>query len=974
MSNVVQRAFAGGELAPSLYARTDQTKYATGLRTLRNFIVQRHGGAANRPGLEFVCEVKDSSQAVRLIDFVFNDEQTYVLEVGPRYIRFLHDGGRVVVSGVAAWVTATAYEQGALVVSGGVTYYCMAAHTSDADTEPGVGAGAPAKWYELEGSIYEIPTPYEAADLRSLNYVQSADVISITNRGYPPYELRREGSTKWTLVPAVFGPTIPGPTGLALTVGGAGPKVYYAVTSVADGTMEESLPAFVSGADHVPSDATPAVLSWNAVPGAISYNIYRSDDGRAYGFIGSSGGTPSVNKDSAWDTASANVTKFGPGEGLGVGQARNVLVLTDGKAYDEYYTVGYGIVLEGELGTGPAVGDALIFYSRDGEPRVPAGSTQLFDRMGSHAGSTKVRVPDNGYAALAFELVPRVHVDDASSWSSTVDGGEISWGGSLTGYSDKGVAPDFSLQPPVQQSLFNATGQYPGVVSYFQQRRIYADTNEEPEKLWASRTGNFPNFSISTPLQDDDAIRFVLAGRQVNAIRHLVDLGSLIIFTQSGEWVIGGDNAGILTPTAVNPKQYSQNGCAESPSPIIVVDTALYVQARGTIIRDLRNDAIEGVGGNDLTIFAAHLFDGYSLQSWGYQKIPHSVVWVARSDGLLLGLTYIREQAIMGWHRHDTDGAIESVQTVPEGSEDRVYVVVRRTVAGVERRYIERMASRRVADLVDAVFMDSALSFDGRNTDPAHTMRLSGGVAWSVDELLTLTSSSAVFSAGDLDNAVHLTGADGEKLRAIIKGYTSATVVTVLPQRDVPASLRDVATATWARAVDAFAGLDHLEGKAVSVLGDGYVVASPNNSRLPLVTVAGGSITLSRPYAVVHVGLPYISDLETLDIDGAQGPSLKDRRMLVSRVGLSVESSAGIFIGPKAPAGADPLEGLQEYRSRDALIEESYEAPPALITDDVEVNIEASWSRHGRVLVRQVDPLPLAILSITPTGYLPVGQ
>jgi hypothetical protein len=130
MSNVAQRSFAGGEIAPALYTRTDLTKYATGLRQLRNMIVQRHGGATNRAGTPFLNEVKDSTKVARLVKYVYNASQTYVLEFGDFYMRVFKLGARVSVAGVAAWNGATAYVVGDLALSGGINYYCVQAHTN----------------------------------------------------------------------------------------------------------------------------------------------------------------------------------------------------------------------------------------------------------------------------------------------------------------------------------------------------------------------------------------------------------------------------------------------------------------------------------------------------------------------------------------------------------------------------------------------------------------------------------------------------------------------------------------------------------------------------------------------------------------------------------------------------------------------------------------------------------------------------
>src|SRR3972149_2571074 len=107
MSVIRQISLAGGEIAPSLFSRVDQTKYATGLRKCRNWFFLRNGGASNRPGTEFIVEIKDSTETVRLIPFIFNTDQTYVLEFGDQYIRFIRNGAQILVSGVAAWAIAT---------------------------------------------------------------------------------------------------------------------------------------------------------------------------------------------------------------------------------------------------------------------------------------------------------------------------------------------------------------------------------------------------------------------------------------------------------------------------------------------------------------------------------------------------------------------------------------------------------------------------------------------------------------------------------------------------------------------------------------------------------------------------------------------------------------------------------------------------------------------------------------------------
>jgi hypothetical protein len=203
-------------------------------------------------------------------------------------------------------------------------------------------------------------------------------------------------------------------------------------------------------------------------------------------------------------------------------------------------------------------------------------------------------------------------------------------------------------------------------------------------------------------------------------------------------------------------------------------------------------------------------------------------------------------------------------------------------------------------------------------------------------------------------------------LRFTITEYTSATVVKGYAHKTVPAAMRAVALSTWTRAVDEVTGLWHLEGREVSVFADGFVVASPNNPKYTVLTVENGSISFNRPYGVIHVGLPYISDLELLDIQSVQ--SLSDKKMIVQKVTVRVEDTRGLFIGGKVPTGSDETEFLDEPKLRN---EEGYDDPVALFTGEFEVTIQGHWNSNGRVLLRQVDPLPMTVNAVYPSGVMP---
>jgi hypothetical protein len=180
-------------------ARVKIDKYANALKTCQNMIPIVQGGVTRRPRTTFVAEVKDSANYTRQIPFEFSVEQAYQLEFGNLYIRFYMDNGQIQVSGVSAWVTATAYVAGNIVSNGGTNYYCKTAHTSGATF-----AGDAAYWYAITGTIFEIPTTYTTAQLADLNFTQSVDVLYLCHPDHPPRKLSRTGHTSWTLTDVAF--------------------------------------------------------------------------------------------------------------------------------------------------------------------------------------------------------------------------------------------------------------------------------------------------------------------------------------------------------------------------------------------------------------------------------------------------------------------------------------------------------------------------------------------------------------------------------------------------------------------------------------------------------------------------------------------------------------------------------------------------------------------------------------------------
>jgi len=299
----------------------------------------------------------------------------------------------------------------------------------------------------------------------------------------------------------------------------------------------------------------------------------------------------------------------------------------------------------------------------------------------------------------------------------SVNSGIFGWVGDSTGltFDDFNIAPVTSDAPPEDRTPFDGAGNKPSAVNYYQQRQIFANTTNEPQVTYTTQTGNYMSLRTSNPARDDDAITFTIAGQQVNEIRHIVAINSLILLTAGGEWKVTEGQDQVLTPSTIGVRPQSYNGASKVP-PVIVNSTVVYVQEKGARIRDLGYEfASDSYTGNDLSLMSEHLFEGHEIVSMTFTGEPNNIVWCVRDDGVLLGLTYQKEHKVWGWHQHNTpaDGEFEWIDAVTEGDRDALYAIVKRTIDGETKRYVERLEPREQTLSENCFYVDSGLSYDG---------------------------------------------------------------------------------------------------------------------------------------------------------------------------------------------------------------------------------------------------------------------
>lgn len=863
-TKTLKQSFAGGEISPEMLGRIEDAGYQSGLALCRNFMVRPQGSAENRPGFQFVREVKDSQAKVRLIPFTYSVTQTMVIEFGHEYCRFHSNGGTL-----------------------------------------------------LDGDLpYEIKTPYKADDLFDVHYVQSADVMTLVHPDYEPMELRRHNLLDWRLIKIDFKPAIEppkAPTGTADKSGDRGNNspVYsdylYVVTSIAeDGVSESEQSSVVTVSNNLYTTGNKNIIKWSAVPKASRYKVYRKSGG-IYGYIGQTSETSfiddNINPDLSvtpptYDDlfATGGISSVGVADGgsgyVNKGKLASVSVLDGGVSYFDNGTLTRrtGEVFSGSRNSQYRF-DLLDDTGTGGklEIRVSKGvitSVKVIDAGNNYTNPRIVLMQNsvNGYVDNGHNIAKRQASFDFKVSSSNVlkisDATGI--GAELQpiivdnklasirvvsqgyGYTNPKITLESNVGSGAVIGAVQLQGNdYPSAVSYFQQRRVFGGTKAKPQSVWMTKSGTESNMSYSIPSRADDRISFRIAAREAGMISHIVPLSKLVLLSNSAEWNVGTVNSEALTPDSISVSPQSYIG-ASSVQPVIVNNALVYAAARGGHIRELAyNWQANGYVTGDLSIRATHLFDRRKVIDMALCKAPYPVVWIVSDSGSLLGCTYLPEQQIGAWHQHTTDGEFESCACVSEGDEDILYCVIRRYINNKYVRYIERMTSRSFSSLSDAFFVDCGLTYRGDETDT-------------------------------------------------IKG------------------------------------LEHLEGKTVSILADGAV--------MPSQVVANGTVTMQEKAQIVHVGLPISADVQTLPmamaVDQAYG---QGRLKNINKVWLRVFRSSGIFAGQ---AEAD----LVEYKQRKL---EPLGDAPTLQSDELEIVLKPQWSSGGQIFIRQIHPLPLTLLSIT---------
>jgi len=636
--------FRAGEISPRLEGRIDLQKYNEAVKDLNNMIVFPQGGTTRRPGTYYAGTTKDGGQ-VRLINFEFSDTQAYVLEFGNNYIRIFKDGGLVTEATTA--ITAITKANPAVVTAnshglsnGDRVFIASVGGMTEVNNREFTVAGATTNTFQLSGidssafttytsggtvgKIVEVTTTYTTAQLSTINYAQSADVLFIAQKDHAPAKLTRTSHTSWTLTDIDF---VDGP--------------------------------------YLDENITSTTLFASADTGSV--------------------------------TITASAALFASTDVGRLIRFREVLEIT----YDEWaastsYNNGDFVRFNGHV------------YKQVTGSTQTSGNTPPVHTSGTEtygAIDWEYRHDDTGYVKITGFTSSTV----VTATVQTDDGGISVLPHQVVGSGN--ATTKWSL------GSFSSTTGFPRAIGFYEERLYFAGTTDQPQTIFGSVSADFENHTPGT--NDDDAINVTIASDQVNVIKHLLPARFLQLLTTSAEFTLsGGAGSEPVTPTNVNVLRETTFGTG-NVKPLRAGNSTILIQKGAEKVKEITFDLdTDGLLGVDLTVLADHLARG-GLTDMVWQQEPELLLWFVHADGRLIGLTYDRANATVGWHEHSLggNGIVESITAIPSGAEDQVYLSVKRTIDGSTVRHIVYLKSLYFNDdVADAFFVDSGLTYDGGAT------------------------------------------------------------------------------------------------------------------------------------------------------------------------------------------------------------------------------------------------------------------
>jgi hypothetical protein len=915
----IQYAFTAGEVSDAYANRSDLAKYDLGLRKCLNFIVDPQGGIKTRVGSEIVGLTKDADQVGKLVRFRGTVTDTLLL-FGDGYMRVIQNGGYV-LEDASYNMTVTddnpiLFTYAAHGYSNGDWIYVEAPDSDVIDQQYLIVKNATANDFKVTDvfgadvnflgtggasvsatvtKVYERNTPYAGEDLPSISFEQNLNTVRITSVDYKRRVLTFNAANDWDLNVVNVSEGLAAPTNVALTPSAAGDVGVAVVVTAVDRDGNESLPSdYALEQSSVNYSVTEGNLNieCDPVPGAVRYNFYRSllvpgsaevTKGEQLGFIGYNFGPTFNDNNITPDFTKAPPTRVDP---FAQGAITFIEVTAGGSGYAKSDTVsvsGGGSGFDGY----PIVSDSGSII---GISIVNGGS--------GYSAPVTVTIGTSGGTGATFDVE---------------------------------IGPD--------------AGTNPKLFKIFQRRGIYFASESFPVTLWASRPKELDNYDTGSG-GADDPYTFDIDSVTVKPIKHVVVLrNGLLIFTDDGVTQILAESGRAINAGSAVAEPQLYVDVSDTPPLLYNLDVLFTTEDSTTLYAMLYTEYTESFKLQELSILASHLIGpSKEITRMVSAQLPANTIYMPRSDGRELTMTYIRDQDVYAFAVQETQGYYFDTEVIRENDVPTKYQLVRRYLRGKYVNVVERVPVRK-DDLVEDYWgVDCGLKYGLREGIGSLTFDGASGEA-------VATISGSVFSPSQIGDIIYVAGGkfriDNLLSSLEATGTWLRPASDVLPQKEgglpTPAASRTWEIGTPTTVVS---GLWHLEGETVSVCADG-------NAYLD-VTVTNGKITLEHPATKIYVGLPYVCDFSSLPLTSNQ-LNVNGKPKRLHTVFPRLQSSRGMKFGTS-------FDYLVEMKER---TDEAWGEEIALITDITELLLSDTMSLSQYFVGRQEYPLPATILGYT---------
>lgn len=650
-------SLAGGEISPELDMRSDLDRFAIGCRRIENMIVLPRGGLMKRGGSEYVAAATANAVRGRLVPFEYSTEQAYCLELGDRSMRVFKDRGRVVVAAPGGSIT------------GGSSNFpaSLGSWSAAASTAPGT-----ASWDStLQAMKLDPGTGVARARLTLAIGGGSVGVQHILL-----FKTTKRVPNANALIGA--GP-IAGATGTYRRIEGSG---WHAI-------------------DFTPT-TTSVDLEFAMNGGGTGYAAWIDDIS-----LHQAG---AFHLTTPWPAADLPRVKW-------VQSADTVYFFHPD--HPPYKLIRYG----------DAAWSLSRVIWRDGPYKAAnVGSVTVTPSAGTGAAVTLTASSDL-FTAGMVDMPMRIK-KASTDWSW----GIITAYASATSVTFAVVDGDAGTVATKDWRLgrFSGDDGYPACGTFHGERLMMGGAKLDPARVLGSKIGNFETMSpsgFSGTVADDDGVDYAIVSDTVCAVLWMASLRVLLVGTTGAVFRIGNTGAtsggaSKMTPTDSGGIVRESGEGAANIMPVVAGNSVLFVQREGRritggIIGELVYSLeVDGYAADDATTFADQLgASDFVEASWMRGRWP--ILWLAREDGQLAGLTYKKTQRMLAGHRHPfLNGAVESHCVIPGAAGDELWLFIRRSIGGADVRYVEVLSEPFLSTTAqaDAIFVDSALVYAGAPT------------------------------------------------------------------------------------------------------------------------------------------------------------------------------------------------------------------------------------------------------------------